>query len=206
MSASVSELVYVHDPMCSWCWGFRPVWQRLQEKLPRDLKVRRLLGGLAPDTQEPMPLSMQRDIASYWKVIQQRIPGTEFNFDFWEVAKPRRSTYPACRSVIAAKFQGAEERMIKAVQEAYYLRALNPSDDDVHLMLAGEIGLDVSRFADDLVDPMTQKVLRNEISEARVIGGNSFPSLFLIRENHVLPVPIDYNDSAPMLQCIIGNL
>ena len=93
-------LYYVHDPMCSWCWGFRPTWQKIQEGLSDDVEVRYLLGGLAPDSQEPMPKSMQLDIASYWGKIQQHISGTEFNFDFWEKCKPRRSTYPACRAVL----------------------------------------------------------------------------------------------------------
>lgn len=200
------EIVYVHDPMCSWCWGFRPVWEELQQQLPESVTVRYLVGGLAPDTQEPMPEAMRRDIAFYWRTIQQRIPGTPFNFDFWEKNTPRRSTYPACRAVIAARYQGKEQAMIKAIQEAYYLRALNPSDNETHVQLATELGLDAQRFADDLQAPETHQALLSEIRAARVIGGNSFPSLFMKRGDHVLPVPIDYNDAAPMLRFILGNL
>ncbi|MCP4060185.1 MAG: DsbA family protein, partial [Pseudoalteromonas sp.] len=21
-----TKLIYVHDPMCSWCWGYKPTW------------------------------------------------------------------------------------------------------------------------------------------------------------------------------------
>ena len=28
-------LVYVHDPMCSWCYGFRPTWVGLRAILPQ---------------------------------------------------------------------------------------------------------------------------------------------------------------------------
>ena len=48
-------LYYAHDPMCSWCWAFRPVWLALLAQLPEGTRVQRLLGGLAPDTDEPMP-------------------------------------------------------------------------------------------------------------------------------------------------------
>ncbi|MFT6977114.1 MAG: putative protein-disulfide isomerase, partial [Shewanella psychromarinicola] len=24
-----TTLYYVHDPMCSWCWGYRPTWDTL---------------------------------------------------------------------------------------------------------------------------------------------------------------------------------
>lgn len=64
-----STLYYVHDPMCSWCWGYHPVWQQLQQMLaqqwPTQLTIRYLVGGLAADSDQPMPLEQQRVIASY---------------------------------------------------------------------------------------------------------------------------------------------
>ncbi|MGB5741033.1 MAG: DsbA family protein, partial [Sedimenticolaceae bacterium] len=91
------QLIYIHDPMCSWCWGFRPTFEQLCASLPRHVAVRRLLGGLAPDSDQPMPADMQMRLQQTWRRIQQRIPGTRFNFDFWRVCDPRRSTWPACR-------------------------------------------------------------------------------------------------------------
>ena len=54
-----AKLYYVHDPMCSWCWGFSSALTGLLQKLPQDIKVIRLLGGLAPDSDIPMPDSMK---------------------------------------------------------------------------------------------------------------------------------------------------
>ena len=45
-----ANLYYAHDPMCSWCWAFRPTWKRIVKALPENLAVRRILGGLAPDS------------------------------------------------------------------------------------------------------------------------------------------------------------
>jgi putative protein-disulfide isomerase len=55
---------------------------------------------------------------------------------------PRRSTYAACRAVIAARRQnpGYEEKMILAIQQAYYLEARNPADSHTLIELASEIG------------------------------------------------------------------
>ncbi len=44
-------LIYVHDPMCSWCWGFTSVYKQLVDQLPADIEIRRLVGGLAPDSE-----------------------------------------------------------------------------------------------------------------------------------------------------------
>lgn len=53
------ELLYFHDPMCSWCWAFRPVWTDLCTQLPAGVTVRRVVGGLAPDSDAPMPPDMR---------------------------------------------------------------------------------------------------------------------------------------------------
>ena len=75
-------LYYVHDPMCSWCWGFSRALGELAEQLPTDIVLRRLLGGLAPDSDEPMPQDMQQMIQDSWHRIEQHIPDVKFNFDF----------------------------------------------------------------------------------------------------------------------------
>ena len=100
---SDSALYYVHDPMRCWCWGFKNTWADVQKKLPTNITVKNLLGGLAPDNDLAMPDEMQINIRDTWRSIQKQIPKTEFNFDFWTLCKPRRSTYPACRAVIAAR-------------------------------------------------------------------------------------------------------
>ena len=189
------RLYYVHDPMCSWCWGFRPCWERIRFNLPENIELKYLLGGLAPDSQVPMPTTMQHDIAGYWRKIQQTIPGTKFNFDFWDKCIPKRSTYPACRAVIAAQNQDpqVELAMIEAIQKAYYLEAKNPSEDDTLIALAENLGLDKNRFKQDLNANKTQQELEREILFGRKIGAQGFPSLILENEGHYQRIPIDYN-------------
>lgn len=99
------HLYYFHDPMCSWCWAFSPLWNEIVKGLPDHVMAKRVLGGLAPDTDQPMPADMRDKIKGIWQTIQQTVPGTPFNFEFWEKCTPRRSTYPACRAVIAARKQ-----------------------------------------------------------------------------------------------------
>ena len=189
-------LYYVHDPMCSWCWGFRPTWQKIKTAIQNEVQIKYLLGGLAPDSDLEMPEAMQRDIAGYWKKIQQHIPGTEFNFDFWEKCNPRRSTYPACRAVIAARKQDPQKefRMIEAIQKAYYLNTQNPSDDEILIALSESLGLDGKLFANDLNSLDTQQQLENEITFGRQIGAQGFPSMILEKNAEYQYIPLDYNN------------
>lgn len=198
------ELIYIHDPMCSWCWGFRPTYERLCTQLPEGLARSRLLGGLAADSDQPMAAEMRSYLEDTWRNIAQRIPGTRFNHDFWRDCEPRRSTWPACRAVIAARRcnPAAETSMIDAIQRAYYLDARNPSDDDTLIALAATMGLDRDAFAALLHAAETRAELDAEITEARRIGADSFPSLRLRIGDAHWPVTVDYTDSAPMLETV----
>ena len=203
------KLYYVHDPMCSWCWGFSPTQQIVRENLPDGIEWISLLGGLAPDSDESMTDETKGYVQKAWRTIQERIPGTEFNFDFWNKCAPRRSTYPACRAVIAARNTSADSELsyILALQKAYYLRAMNPSDTDTHLTLANELGLDASVFEQHLLDPKTHQTLLDEIAFARSIGGDSFPSLIIVdAQNQAHSLKIHYTDPQRILDDIQQHL
>ena len=204
-SAILPTLYYAHDPMCSWCWGFRPVWQQVQQALAGRVKVRYLLGGLAPDTSDTMPEGMQINIRDTWRTIQKEIPCTEFNFDFWRDCQPRRSTYPACRAIIACRMQSPEleSAMLLAIQQAYYLHARNPSDNETLLVLALEIGLDGEIFLEDTRSDLCQKLLMDEIHYCREIGASSFPSIILKQSGLYTTIDIDYNDRDMIIRQIL---
>ena len=195
--------------MCSWCWGFAPTRQIVRDKLPSHIEWIPLLGGLAPDSDEPMTEETKGYVQKAWHTIQERIPGTEFNFDFWNKCAPRRSTYPACRAVIAARNTSADSELsyIRALQEAYYLRAMNPSDTATHIRLAGELGLDTKTFEQHLIDPKTHQTLLDEIAFARSIGGDSFPSLIVVdSQNQAHSLTIHYTDPQRILDDIQQHL
>ena len=201
-------LYYVHDPMCSWCWGFTRALTQLVEQLPPHIEVQRVLGGLAADTDLPMPLSMQEQIKSNWIRIEDTIPGVKFNFDFWNKRVPRRSTYPACRAVIAARKQGLENdvKMTAAIQHAYYKEARNPSDKSVLIELACELKLSTSKFEKDLISDETEEEFTEEMRLSRALYAESYPSLVLVIEEDSFNIKVNYNDSHRMKEQIEKHL
>ena len=207
---NVTTLYYVHDPMCSWCWGFHKTWTRGEAILAdeKSLTVEYLVGGLAPDSNDPMSAEMKATIPSYWLRIQQHIPGTEFNYDFWENCEPRRSTYPACRAVLAAKLMdpNKEKDMILGIQYAYYLNAKNPSNDSTLIDVAESIGLDKDKFADQLNSETTNTLFAEQLQITQKLGARSFPSLVLLKDGQVIQIPHDYNSVHANLAAIRAQL
>ena len=200
-----ATLYYVHDPMCSWCWAYRPIMLQLRENLPDGVKWQNVLGGLAPDTDQPMPEQTRLMVQDHWRQIESTL-GTTFNFEFWTKNQPRRDTYKACRGVIAASRQHAEESMIESIQKAYYLQALNPSDPVVLIDLAAELGLERERFTQDLGSVETELELRSQLQLRDRLSARSFPSLVLAYQSDFTRIGHDYLDYRSSLDELKGYL
>ncbi len=202
--SKMNKLFYVHDPMCSWCWGFEPVRKQLFDAVSDNMEIHRLVGGLAPDSMEAMPKKLQMFLQQTWRKIEQRIPGTSFNYDFWTECKPRRSTYPSNRAVIAARLQGEEfdELMTLGIQQAYYQQARNPSYNSTLIEIAADIGLSIEQFKNDLSTDIVQQMLLEEISLTRSMRMNSFPSLALESDTGLTHIKLNYTDVGNMLEQI----
>ena len=171
-------LYLVVDPMCSWCWGFRSAWQSFVSEIPSSVTIKFLMGGLAPDSDEPMDTNTKTYVQRAWQSVADRT-GATFNHEFWTVCQPRRSTYPACRAVITAGLQlnGSREQYYEALQRAYFLEARNPSDYETLIALANESGLDPVQFQKDLDSSVVQQTFRNELIQVRALGVSGFPTV-----------------------------
>lgn len=206
-----TRLYYLHDPMCSWCWGYRPVWDTLQQNLPASIDVEYVVGGLAPDSNHIMPIAQQQMIQNHWRTIESKL-GTQFNYDFWLNNSPRRSTYNACRAAIAANKQACQKPMIDAIQQGYYLCALNPSNVQVLIDLAKELSLqpaikfDSERFANDISSVETEHELIRQVNLARELSQQGFPSLVLEHSGERHQIAIDYSDHQQTLANIISKI
>jgi len=176
-----STLLYIADPMCSWCWGFRTQLHLLEEAFP-ELPVRIVLGGLAPDSDEPMAPDMRAYVQQAWDAVEQTT-GASFDRRFWDGrhADIRRSTYPSCRAVVLARREGKDRAMFDAIQHAYYQEARNPSNAEVLADCAEAIALPMSRkdFLQALDAAGTQAELEQDLALRRALQANTFPSLAL---------------------------
>jgi len=189
-------LLYIHDPMCSWCYGFKPVLESMHKELKGVVNIKYILGGLAKDDDNPMSLIMQNQIKDNWKRIETTIPDTKFNYNFWNKCTARRSTYPSCRAVIASTKQekSLEMEMISLIQQAYYQEAKNPSDYEVLYEISKQLDLDHNQFITDIHSEETNNELMSQIQQCRDIGADSFPSLYLDTNNTNQPIVLDYNN------------
>lgn len=197
----IYTLYHVHDPMCSWCYAFKPTLDELRKKLNDNIKIVHVVGGLAKHTDEPMPQEQKDTIENIWYEIEEKI-GTKFNHDFWKNCEAKRSTYLSCKATMLARYENKEDEMIEAIQEAYYLKAQNPSNQDTLISLAKKIGMDETKFQNDLNSQKAEDDLQNELNLRRSLYVRTFPSLVLKYKKELYPINIKFGDADFMLKQI----
>jgi len=200
-------LVYVHDPMCSWCYGFGPTWDALKERLPKELPVVSILGGLAPDSSEPMALEMVEHLRATWARIAT-VCDVSFDPSYWDQSPPPpRTTYISCRAVIAAeRVAGQGEAFGRRIQTAYYQEAKNVWDPAVLVPLAVEFGFREEAFVEALESAETRQLHEEQMALAERLQIQGYPSLLLIADGEGYPIAIRHGDAEAMAMDVVDLL
>ncbi|HXF46588.1 MAG TPA: DsbA family protein [Burkholderiaceae bacterium] len=188
MSDGAALLVYVADPMCSWCYGFAPELHALQERLPQ-VPVVVVTGGLRAFNTQRMDAQLKDFLRHHWEEVAQR-SGQPFSHALLERDDFVYDTEPACRAVVTVREHDARLAlpMLHAVQRAFYAAGLDVTRGEVLADVYAELcarepsDFDPTAFyAAWAGDAMKQATLRDfEMTQEWGIRG--FPTLIAVRD------------------------
>ena len=184
------EIIAVLDPMCSWCWGFEPVLQKLQETLPGDTKISLVLGGLRSKGDQVWNIEFRSYLKENWTNVQART-GQVFNMDLLDKEVFEYDTEPACRAVVVVRELDERRQFsfFRELQKAFYTQSKDISLTDVLVDIVEENGLDKREFLNLFESEKMKEKTRNDSYKARSMGANAFPSLvFIDEEGHLCVV------------------
>jgi putative protein-disulfide isomerase len=172
------HLLYIADPMCSWCWGFSPVIESVRDHFGKELPMRLLLGGLRPGTTEPMGTGMKTEIKGHWKHVQQAT-GQPFDLNFFDREGFVYDTEPAAHAVVTVRRLESDLvfEFLKRVQEAFYARNRNVANSDVLAEIAEASGLDREAFAAEFETEEAVRDTWRDFETSRRLGVTGFPTL-----------------------------
>ena len=167
-------LIYVADPMCSWCYGFAPSLTALRERWP-ELPMAFVMGGLRAAGAELTP-ALQSQIAHYWQEVGAR---SGQPFDPAGLARKgwTYTTEPACRAVVAVRTLDAERvpAVFEAIQTAFYRDARDTTDPGVLRTIAVETGLDGDAFDQAFANAVA--ATQADFEQVQAWGIQGFPTL-----------------------------
>jgi putative protein-disulfide isomerase len=181
------RLLYVMDPMCSWCWGFADVAQALVEQAQASgVAVHLVMGGLRTGSGAALDPATRRYIIEHWQAVATTT-GQQFRFDD---ALPEGFVYdtePACRAVVAARHLEPEFafRLVGLIQHAFYVQGRDVTQAAVLTELAEQAGLPRIEFAEAFDSAERLAETQADFAWVQGLGIAGFPTLLAERDGQL---------------------
>ncbi|HGY9624981.1 TPA: DsbA family protein [Pseudomonas putida] len=200
-----ARLLYVMDPMCSWCWGFAPVAEALIAQARAAGVPTRLVPGGLRSGSSALDASTRRYILEHWQAVAEAT-GQAFRF---EGAMPDGFVYdtePACRALVAARELDAERAwpLLAAIQQAFYEQGVDVTRAPQLVELAEQVGFDRARFAEAFSSADTRAATAADFSWVQDLGIAGFPTLLAERNGQLALLTNGYQP-LERLQPLLGR-
>jgi len=187
MSKDKIKLIFVGDPMCSWCYGFGKEMESITASVP-EVDVQIVVGGLAAGATTVIDDAGKQFRLKHWARVEQ-LSGAEFNRDAWMARKDFvYDTEPVCRAVVTARIIAPDVdllKVFKAFQHGFYVEGLDTTDGKV-LSTIGARALAAQRFestAEAFYDVWASAeaidAARADFTLTQRLGVTGFPTLFV---------------------------
>ena len=195
MTPSKHKLIYIGDPMCSWCWGIAPELEQLaefcdEERLEFEIKV----GGLRPGGGDPWNDQMKKFLRHHWDQVLQ-VSGQPFAYDLLEKDHFNYDTEPACRLVVAARkwLGNGDMEWFRKLQELFYVHSRDLSDLSNIQNLCEENQIDFKEFSAHFNDPEIKQATQTDFQITREWGVNGYPTVVLMQGQEMQGITLGYS-------------
>jgi len=201
MAQANAKIIYIGDPMCSWCYGFEPELTTVKDTF-NELEFELILGGLRPYSKEKMS-DLSEFLRHHWEEIAEKT-GQKFSYELLEQDDFVYDTEPASRAVVCAQQQNEEVTMpfYKAVQEAFYRDNKSTHDINTYLTIAKTFDLDTDLFEFSYSEDETLKATRDNFLKAQEMGVRGFPTLMLEKDGELHLISNGYQSADVIIKKI----
>lgn len=179
------NLIFVGDPMCSWCYGFGKELSSVLDSDPQ-LSLEIVVGGLRAGGTEVLDAAGKQFRLSHWERVEAAT-GVSFNR---EALMAREGfvydTEPICRAVVTARRMAPKARLLdvfRALQRAFYISGLDTTAPSILARVTADALTAAGHTTNEDVvlkqfnDKSTAAETRDDFRKARAWGINSFPAL-----------------------------
>lgn len=194
-----ARLLYVMDPMCSWCWGFSPIAEALVEQAQaKGVELHLVVGGLRTGGASLEP-AKRRYILEHWQAVNEAT-GQPFTF---EGALPEGFVYdtePACRALVAARSLAPDcaWKLVKLIQQAFYVQGRDVTQASVLVELAETAGVPRIEFAAAFDSTEQQAATAADIAWVQDLGIAGFPTLLAEHNGQLALLTNGYQTLEPL--------
>ncbi len=172
-------LIYVGDPMCSWCWGLAPTIERIAAR--EDVATRVVVGGLRPgENAAPLDDGLRQYLLHHWEKISE-LSGQPFSKSALQRENWVYDTEVPAIAVTTMRHLAEPEtiRFLTHVQRAFYAGGVDITDPGVYPALLSGFDLDAADFMTEMASAEAKTRAWKDFAEARELGVLGFPTVLL---------------------------
>lgn len=180
----ILRLLYVMDPLCSWCWGFTPVLEELMKRAePKGVSVQVVAAGLRREKR--LDISGRDQLLDDWKTVQ-KTTGQPFDAQ----SLPSDFVYdnePACRAIVTARYLSPDKvwPLTVLIQQAFHCKGIDITRENSLIKLAAKAGLNPVPFADYFNSPEAHEATLADFNWVENLGIPGFPTLLAERDGQL---------------------
>jgi putative protein-disulfide isomerase len=166
--------------MCSWCWGFAPVLEQLDEYY--DIPLRTVVGGLRPGPSAEPIEHIRESLAHHWHQVAER-SGQPFDHAALERDGWIYDTELPCTAVVVMRRMSEPKTLgfFVRLQRAFYAENIDVTDPESYPQLLKGFDVDTSEFLELLTSDEMKRAAWQDFAEARNLSATGFPTLLLRR-------------------------
>jgi len=205
LSAQTDTIIYIGDPMCSWCYGFAPELDKVKTAFP-EMEFKLVMGGLRPYGKETMG-GLHDFLKEHWEEIGKRT-GQPFKYDILEDSNFIYDTEPSARAVVVARALNPEKELtfFKAVQTAFYSLNQDTHNVKTYSAIAEELGMDKTDFEAKFQSDQFKELVKADYQLSAQLGIRGFPSMVLKKEGQYYLLSNGYLKAENLEKVINGVL
>lgn len=177
--ATKPTVVYVGDPMCSWCWGLAPTVEQIASRSDLDLRV--IVGGLRPGpSAAPLDDRMRTTLRHHWDKVAEA-SGQPFSDTALERENWVYNTELPAIAVTTMRSVAKPEtlRFFTRLQRAFYADGIDITDHSEYPELLSDFGVETREFMNELGTETARTRAWDDFAEARELGVAGFPTVLL---------------------------
>ncbi len=206
-------VLYVHDALCGWCYGFSPVITKAAEVFSEDFHFVAVSGGMIVGDA----IGPAGKMADYIKKAYPRVEettGIKFGEPYTQLFDQGTYVLNSVKPAMAmSSFKSFHPFNSVAfahdLQKAHMWEGKNLNEREVYLEVIRKYGIDEEEFLKRANSEECREQTYREFEEIKRIGLTGFPSVLLQNEEDIYLVSqgyVDYDSLAKRLTVALDNI
>ena len=187
----MTQLHYIYDPLCGWCYGAKPLIQAARTVLP---VIAHGGGMMTGANRQKVSVQLRNYVMPHDRRIAE-YTGQPFGEAYFEgLLRDEEAVFdsaPPTAAVLAAEqLEGRGLALLERLQTAHYVEGRRIADETVLLELANSIGFEAEAFRRSFIEVDVQAHFVASRALLAKVGGQGFPTLALERDGRLTLIDI----------------